>query len=188
MGRAHAARAGSPSARGRVALFGPRSGSLGSRAIDLVTGGNSHFTRSVLHADSEGNLIETITRRYRLAFSQFERGLMPFLTGSRSVAVAGCAGAATLFAVRGLAPWQRGLRRRARGVGRRRADQRLGPAAVVFGMIMAAFMTLYCPGRSRGTREEGLPAGAGAPVAKGSDAACGRLRPPDRARRRRGIL
>ena len=48
--------------------------------VDLASGGNGHFTRTVLHADSSGALWDIVTRRYTLAFNVFKRGFMPFAT------------------------------------------------------------------------------------------------------------
>jgi len=46
-------------------------------AVDLATGGDSHFTRSVLHADGSGALWDTVIRRYELAWRQLHRGFTP---------------------------------------------------------------------------------------------------------------
>ena len=48
-------------------------------ARDLATAGNGHFTRSVLHARSIGDLANTLGRRYELAFHVLRGGLMPLL-------------------------------------------------------------------------------------------------------------
>ena len=45
--------------------------------IDLLTGGNSHFTRTVLHADGSGALWDIVSRRYTLAWRQLHRGFTP---------------------------------------------------------------------------------------------------------------
>ncbi|MGH2943352.1 MAG: hypothetical protein ACRDLN_11340, partial [Solirubrobacteraceae bacterium] len=58
--------------------------------LDLATGGDGHFTRTVLHADSTGSLWDVVTRRYTLAFNVFVLGAMPFITlvGALGVAYA----------------------------------------------------------------------------------------------------
>jgi len=56
--------------------------------LDLATGGNGHFTRTVLHAHGEGALTDIIIRRYRLAFNVFGRGLMPYATAIAVLALA----------------------------------------------------------------------------------------------------
>ena len=48
--------------------------------LDLATGGDGHFTRTVLHADSAGSLWDVVKRRYTLAFNVFSLGAMPFVT------------------------------------------------------------------------------------------------------------
>ena len=49
-------------------------------SLDLATGGDGHFTRTVLHADSAGSLWDVVKRRYTLAFNVFSLGAMPFVT------------------------------------------------------------------------------------------------------------
>jgi hypothetical protein len=49
-------------------------------ALDLATGGNGHFTRTVLHAHGKNALTDIVVRRYELAFNALKRGLMPFAT------------------------------------------------------------------------------------------------------------
>lgn len=62
---------------------------LGALAvIDLVTGGDSHFTRTVLQADGSNALLDIVKRRYELAFSVLKRGLMPFATAIALLAAA----------------------------------------------------------------------------------------------------
>ena len=43
-------------------------------------GGNGHFTRTILQADSAGSLWDVVTRRYTLAFNVLKTGAMPFVT------------------------------------------------------------------------------------------------------------
>ena len=45
--------------------------------IDLLSGGNSHFTRTVLRADGSGALWDVVVRRYELAWRQTHRGFTP---------------------------------------------------------------------------------------------------------------
>jgi hypothetical protein len=71
-----------------LAVATPAAALAALAALDLATGGDSHFTRSVLHADGEGALWDTISRRYTLAFNVFKRGLMPFATAIAVLAVA----------------------------------------------------------------------------------------------------
>ena len=48
--------------------------------LDLASGGNGHFTRTILQADSAGSLWDVVTRRYTLAFNVLKGGAMPFIT------------------------------------------------------------------------------------------------------------
>ncbi len=57
-------------------------------AVDLLSGGEGHFTRSVLRAESGSDLLDTVERRYELAYNQFKRGLMPFATALCLLAIA----------------------------------------------------------------------------------------------------
>ncbi len=56
--------------------------------IDLATGGNGHFTRTVLHAHGEGAITDIVVRRYQLALNVLGRGLMPFATAIAVLALA----------------------------------------------------------------------------------------------------
>jgi hypothetical protein len=47
--------------------------------LDLVTGGDGQFTRTVLHADSAGTLWDVVKRRYTLAFNVLGQGAMPLI-------------------------------------------------------------------------------------------------------------
>ncbi len=61
---------------------------LGALAVlDLATGGDSHFTRTVLQADGSSALLDIVQRRYELAFNVLKRGLMPFATGIAVLAI-----------------------------------------------------------------------------------------------------
>ena len=63
-----------------LAIATPAAALAGLAAIDLASGGDSHFTRTVLRAEGEGAVIDIIARRYELAFNVLKRGLMPFAT------------------------------------------------------------------------------------------------------------
>jgi hypothetical protein len=49
-------------------------------ALDLATGGDAHFTRTVLRADDRSALGDVISRRYELAFNVLKRPAMLVLT------------------------------------------------------------------------------------------------------------
>lgn len=60
----------------------------GLALLDLATGGDGHFTRTVLQADSAGSLWDVVTRRYTLAFNVFTLGAMPMIVVVGALAVA----------------------------------------------------------------------------------------------------
>jgi hypothetical protein len=74
--------------RALVVIGVPAVGLLALSAIDLLSGGEGHFTRSVLRAESGSDLLDTVERRYELAYNQFKRGLMPFATALCLLAIA----------------------------------------------------------------------------------------------------
>lgn len=63
-----------------IAALVPIAALFGLAAMDLVTGGNGHFTRTVLQADSFASLRDVVERRYTLAFNVLTKGAMPLLT------------------------------------------------------------------------------------------------------------
>lgn len=56
--------------------------------VDLVTGGDSHFSRTVLRSDGTGDLLDTFLRRYELAGRVLIRGFMPVATIIAILAIA----------------------------------------------------------------------------------------------------
>ena len=56
--------------------------------LDVVTGGDGHFTRTILRADSPQALWDVVARRYTLAFNVLTRGAMPFITLLAALSVA----------------------------------------------------------------------------------------------------
>jgi hypothetical protein len=72
-----------PTARRRalIVLFAPLLGLVALAGIDLVTAhGSGHFTGSILHARSAGDLRDVIERRYSAAYEELKHGLMPLAT------------------------------------------------------------------------------------------------------------
>jgi hypothetical protein len=62
-----------------IAILTPLAG-LGALALlELATGGNGHFTRNVLHG-SGGDLVDTVKRRYEVAWSIVSHNYAPVLT------------------------------------------------------------------------------------------------------------
>ena len=60
-----------------IAIAAPAVGLACLAAIDLVTGGDSHFTRSVLGADSAGELVEVAERRFDIAWNALKKDTTP---------------------------------------------------------------------------------------------------------------
>lgn len=72
---------GKPSRRTYLLAAGvPLAGLVALAALDLATGGNGHFTRTILQAEDAASLWDVVTRRYTLAFNVLKTGAMPFIT------------------------------------------------------------------------------------------------------------
>ncbi|MEY2516672.1 MAG: hypothetical protein QOJ89_4030 [bacterium] len=116
--------------------------------LDLATGGNGHFTRTVLKADSVGALWDVVVRRYTLAFNVLRGGAMPFITllALLSVAYAARYRDRVFAPLRGSPAWSAAL---AGGlasaiVGALFNDS--GPILLVFGVFVLACVTAYVRG------------------------------------------
>lgn len=70
-----------------LAVLTPLAGLAALAALDLATGGNGHFTRTVLHGSASDQL-DTFQRRYELAWSIVSHGYAPLLTVLCGLAVA----------------------------------------------------------------------------------------------------
>jgi hypothetical protein len=69
------------SRRGLIVLISPVVGLVMLAAIDLTTAhGTGHYTGSVLHAHSAGEIRDIIVRRYAAAYDELKHGAMPFAT------------------------------------------------------------------------------------------------------------
>jgi hypothetical protein len=67
--------------RGLIVLISPVVGLVALAAIDLATAhGSGHYTGSVLHAHSAGEIRDIIVRRYTAAYDELKHGAMPFAT------------------------------------------------------------------------------------------------------------
>ncbi len=67
--------------RALVVLISPVVGLVALAALDLATAhGAGHFTGSVLHARSAGDVRDIIVRRYSAAYEELKHGLMPVAT------------------------------------------------------------------------------------------------------------
>jgi hypothetical protein len=68
--------------RALVVLVSPVVGLVALAGIDLLTAhGGGHFTGSVLHVRSAGDLRDIIVRRYRAAWGELHNHAMPVATG-----------------------------------------------------------------------------------------------------------
>ena len=57
-------------------------------AIDLVTGGDAHLTRTVLAADSPGELVDVAERRFDISWDNLRQGTTPLSVGLFVLAIA----------------------------------------------------------------------------------------------------
>jgi hypothetical protein len=75
--------------RGLIVLISPVVGLVVLAAIDLTTAhGTGHYTGSVLHAHSAGEIRDIIVRRYTAAYDELKHGAMPFATALALIASA----------------------------------------------------------------------------------------------------
>jgi hypothetical protein len=116
--------------------------------LDLLTGGDAHFSRTVLHADGPGAVAGTIERRYQLAWHALLRGLMPLVTLL-------CAGAAVLAVrrrgrlyrpVAGHPAWSAALAGGLAGAVAGAVSNDSGPVLLVIGVVVLAAATAYVRG------------------------------------------
>ena len=56
-------------------------------AVDLVTGGDAHLTRSVLDADSPGELVDVVERRFDISWDNLKQGTTPLSVGLFALAL-----------------------------------------------------------------------------------------------------
>ena len=57
-------------------------------AVDVATGGDAHLTRSVLDADSPGDLVDIADRRVEIAWASFRRGTTPLSVALLAITLA----------------------------------------------------------------------------------------------------
>ncbi len=119
--------------------------------LDLATGGDGHFTRTILQADSAGALWDVVKRRYTLAFNVFSLGAMPFVTlvGLLSAAYAVRYRERIYAPLEGSPSWRAALigGLTASVVGALTNDS--GPLLLVFGIFVLACATAYIRGDPR---------------------------------------
>lgn len=135
-------------------------------ALDLLTGGDGHFTRTVLKADSGDALWDIFKRRYTLAFNVLARGAMPLIVvvGALAVAYAIRYRERIYAPLRGAPSWHAALigGLTASIVGALSNDS--GPLLFVFGVAVLTCATAYVRGDPALVPEEqALPRSAGPP-------------------------
>jgi hypothetical protein len=147
---------GTPSRRTvLLAAVVPIAGLVALAAVDLITGGNGHFTRTILQADGAGSLWDVVTRRYTLAFNVLKTGAMPFVT---LIALLGAA-YGVRYRERIFAPLEDSPSWRAALIGGLTASivgalsNDSGPLLLAIGMFMLACATAYVRGAPRLARE-----------------------------------
>ena len=62
-----------------IVLIAPVAGLAALALLDLATGGDAHFTRSVLEAGGLNDIADVVQRRVRLSYRSLGRGAIPFL-------------------------------------------------------------------------------------------------------------
>ena len=70
-----------------VALLVPVLAVAGLAALDLVTGGDAHLTRSVLAADSPGELVDIAERRFDISWDNLKQGTTPLSVALFAIAL-----------------------------------------------------------------------------------------------------
>lgn len=120
-------------------------------AVDLLSGGDAHFTNTVLRADSAEALVRIVARRYELAWQSLIRGLMPVVT---LVAVAAAVYAwrrrDTLYAPVADSPaWRAALVGGFAGSLAGALSNDSGPVLLVIGVFVLAWATAYIQGDPR---------------------------------------
>jgi hypothetical protein len=136
-----------------LALLAPVAALAGLAGLDLATGGDGHFTRTILQADSARALWDVVVRRYTLAYNVLRTGVMPFVTALAvlSVAYAARHRERVYAPLRGSPAWRAALAGAltASVVGALFNDS--GPILLVLGVFMLACVTAYVRGDPRST-------------------------------------
>ncbi len=149
-----------------VAILAPLAGLAALAALDLATGGNGHFTRTVLHG-SFSDQLNTLQRRYELAWSITRSGYGPLLTALCALAVAYAIvhRDRVYAAIRGDAVWRAALGGGLAASISGSLFNDSGPLLLFIGIVSLGFVTAYL--RSPPERAAPPPPLAGEPVAAG---------------------
>ncbi|WP_372790965.1 hypothetical protein [Paraconexibacter sp.] len=148
-----------------VVIAAPAVALVGLTVLDLATGGNGHFTRTVLRAEGGGAIEDIIVRRYELAFGVLRRGAMPFITGIALLAVAyGVRHRARVYApLEGDEVWRAALLGGLAAAVAGALFNDSGPLLLIFGVFVLALATAYVRGDPRLVVAEGPFAPSGRP-------------------------
>jgi hypothetical protein len=113
--------------------------------LDLATGGNGHFTRTVLRAGSDQALEDVIRRRYDLAWNNLVKGIWPLLTlGALALIAWGVVRRDRLLRdVPGADAWQAALAGCAAAGVAGSLSNDSGPLLVVFAMFVTGWVAAY---------------------------------------------
>jgi hypothetical protein len=127
-----------------LAILTPLAGLAALAALDLVTSGDGHFTRTVLHGNASDQL-NTFERRYELAWSIISHGFAPLLTLLCALAVGyALVHRERVYAtVRGDAVWRAAL---GGGLAASIAGSLFndsGPMLLFIGIVALTFVTAY---------------------------------------------
>jgi hypothetical protein len=131
-----------------VAVLVPVLALGGLAAVDLATGGDGHFTRTVLRAEDSDALWDVVSRRYELAYNALRRGLMPFATGLALLLVAyGVRHRRRVYApLRGDPAWTAALWGGLAGAVAGTLSNDSGPVLLLFGVAALGVATAYVRG------------------------------------------
>jgi hypothetical protein len=135
--------------------------------LDLATGGDGHFTRTVLRAGSDQALEDVIRRRYELAWNNLTQGIWPLLTLAALGAVAwGVARRDRLLRdVPGADAWRAALAGSAAAGIAGSLSNDSGPLLAVFATFVAAWVAAYLrAGAPSRAPENAAAPGAASPV------------------------
>ena len=121
-------------------------------ALDLATGGDSHFTRSVLRAGDHAELGDVVRRRYELAFKVLRRPAMLVLApvALAAIALAIARRDALLRGVPGAPLWGAALAGSAAAGVAGALFNDSGPLLLVFSTFVAAWAAAYLQAGVRG--------------------------------------
>ena len=143
-----------------LALSVPALALVALAAIDLVTGGDAHFTNTVLRADSAQALADTIARRYQLAWQALIRGVMPLVTllAVAAVVLAWRRRASLYAPVSDRPAWSIALLAGLAGSTAGALTNDSGPVLLVIGVFVLAWATAYVQGAPRPAEAADAPA------------------------------